>query len=150
MDEKERQEIREIVKEAIQPLQEDMQGMKQDMQGMKQDIHVLSARVDRDMHSLVEDIIHPVMDMMDRGFREVNARLDRLEQRVTRLEETVGRLEQRTTSLERQFVRLNDEIADIKTLLKQHQTGHPTREEIDALELRVSKLEAEVFPDSAN
>jgi chromosome segregation ATPase len=124
MNDSDRKEMVEIVKEAIQPLQ--------------QDIDALRTQVEQGFQSLVEAVIQPFMQMTERRFDQVDARLDRLEQRVTSLE-------QRVTNLERQFVRLNDEIADIKTLLKQHQADHPSREEVDALEARVTKLEAEVF-----
>ncbi len=141
MNDNDRKEMSEIVKEAIQPL--------------RQDIDTLRTQMEQGFQSLVEDVIQPFMQMTERRFDQVDARLDRLEQRVASLEQHVASLEQhvasleqRVTGLERQFVRLNDEIADIKTLLKQHQADHPSREEVDALEARVSKLEAEVFSET--
>lgn len=141
--------VREIVRTETADLRTDVAGLKTDVSTLKTDVTSLkekSFEFDRELSAINENVQH-LIDVTAGEFREIKARLDKMEARLDNLAVRIAGLEKRFSSLENQMKWATDAILDLRADLKKHQQEHQnllTKEELLKLESRVDRLEAQL------
>lgn len=88
---------------------------------------------------------HQIMEMLqkldlkiDMSFKQLNARMDKLEEKVDRLEMKVDNLEEKVNTLEVKVNNLEEKVDSLEVKV------NSLEEKVDSLEMKVDKLEARV------
>ncbi len=126
------EQLRQEFAQANEQVRREFRG---EMELLHQEIAQTNERLDAEIQDLVEDVLHPLMNALEADHQRLLRRVERLEQRV---EDLSWRMERRMTALE-------DELAEIRSILRNMQEEMVTRKAIEGLEQRVSRLEAAVF-----
>ena len=101
----------------------------------------LNAKIQREISGLTEDVIKPFIEMTDMRFGKLEKRLLKIEQHLESMDKRLGRVETRTEGLERRSIHIEDEVATLRTLLKNAPDPHD-------MDVRISRLEKEVFGEA--